>query len=173
MLKTVIILVLIAGAVLAGIAICAYVLKVDFAANIMSTITEPFSGALTGGNLDLPTIASGASVAAAATTAIGWVKTNKDKALALKDNAQQQLQNSGLMEQVESIKATKTQLEGQITDLTKIKDKAVAEAEEAKNQLTQQTEELQKARETIETLHETLRRNKLTDDETIIKTVVK
>jgi hypothetical protein len=173
LLKIVIILVLIAGAIFAAIAICAYVLKVDFAVNIMNTITEPFSGALTGGNLDLPTIASGASVATAATTAIGWIKSNKDKALALKDNAKQQLENSGLLEQVESIKETKTQLEEQITELTQTKDKALAEAKEAKQQLTQQTEELQKARSTIETLHETLRRNKLTDEESIIKTVVK
>ena len=173
MLKTVIILVLIAGAVLAGIAVCAYVLKEDFAVNIMNTITEPFSEAFAGGELNLQTIASGASVAAAATTAIGWIKSNKDKALALKDNAQQQLENSGLMEQVGSIKETKKQLEGQITELTQIKDTALSEAEEAKQQLTQQTEELEKARGTIETLHETLRRNKLTDDETIVKTVVK
>lgn len=173
MLKTVIILVLIAGAVLAGIAVCAYVLKVDFAINIMNQITGPFTGALSGGNLDFQTIASGASVATAATTALGWIKTNKEKALAMKDNAQKQLENSGLLEQVESVKDAKTQLEGQITEITKIKDNALAEAEAAKNQLSQQTEELQKAQNTIDTLHDALRRNKLTDGESIVKTVIK
>lgn len=172
MLKTIIILALIAAAVLGGIAVCAYVLKVPFAQNIMSTITEPLTDALSGGSLDLPTVASGASIATAATTAIGWIKSNKDKALAMKDNAQQQLENSGLMEQVETIKTAKKDLEGQITELTQAKDTALAEAEAAKNQLAQQTEELQKAQNTIDTLHETLRRNKLSEDETIVKTVV-
>lgn len=173
MLKTIIIVALIAAAVLGAIAICAYVLKIDFAQNIMNTITSPFNEALSGGSLDLPTIASGFSVATAATTAIGWIKTNKEKAFAMKDSAQKQLENSGLLDQVEAAKTAKKDLEGQITEITQAKEDALAEAEAAKTQLTQQTEELTKAQNTIDTLHETLRRNKLSEDESIVKTVVK
>ena len=173
MIKTLIIIALIAGAIIAGIAVCAYVLKIPFAQNIMNTITDPLTGALSNGNLDFQTIASGASVATAATTAIGWIKTNKEKVLAVKDSAQKQLENSGLLEQVDQIKNAKKDLEGQIMEITKIKDSALAEAEAAKNQFSQQTEELQKAQNTIDILHETLRRNKLSDGESIVKTVIK
>jgi len=172
MLKTILIIALIVAAAFSGLLICAYILKVEFAINLMDTIKEPFTS-LSVNKLNLGTIASGASVATAATTALGWIKTNKEKALAMKDNAQKQLENSGLLEQVESVKDAKTQLEGQITEITKIKDNALAEAEAAKNQLSQQTEELQKAQNTIDTLHDTLRRNKLTDGESIVKTVIK
>lgn len=173
MLKTIIIVVLIAGAILAGIAFCAYVLKVDFANNIMNTITSPFSSLLSGGKLDFQTIASGASVATAATTAIGWIKSNKDKALAQKQALEQQVENSGLTENYQKLTDTKKELEDQVTDLTQQKDDIMTEMESTKNEFSQQADQLQKARETIETLHETLRRNKLTDGETIVKTVVK
>jgi len=172
LLKTIIIIVLIAGAALAGIAICAYVLKIPFAQNTMNTITEPFANLTSGGNLNLQTIASGASIAAATTTAVGWIKSNKDKAVALKNSAETEIKNSGLLENVNSLKETKTELEAQITEINKVKEDAIAEAEAVKNQFNQQSEELQKAKTTIDTLHETLRRNKLSENEAIIKKVI-
>lgn len=153
MLKTIIIVVLIAGAILASIAICAYVLKVDFAANIMNEITQPFSSLMSGGNLDLPTIASGASIATAATTAIGWMKSNKDKAIAMKASAEKTLQNSGLLEEIETIKTSKTQLEGQITELTQLKDDALAEAIASKDQIAKVTQENKNLQSSIDTLN--------------------
>jgi len=63
-------------------------------------------------------------------------------------------------------------LTSQLDEVTKIKESALAEAEATKTQFNQQADELKKAQETIDTLHETLRRNKLSPDEAIIKTVV-
>jgi len=172
MLKTLIIIALIAGAILAGIAFCAYVLKIDLASNIMNAITTPFSNIFAGGKLDLQTVASGASLATAATSAIGWFKSNKDKALAQAENAKQLVANSGLTEELVGIKA-------QLEDANKTKDAALqtleTKTEEFKglaNNVAFLENENEKLRQTIDTLHETLRRNKLTDGESIVKTKV-
>lgn len=145
MLKTIIIVVLIAGAILASIAFCAYVLKVDFAINIMNTITSPFSSLLSGSKLDFQTIASGASVATAATTAIGWIKSNKDKALAQKQALEQQVENSGLMENYQKLTDTKKELEDQVTDLTQQKDDALTQLESVKKEQDTTKSQLQTA----------------------------
>jgi hypothetical protein len=150
MLKTIIIVALIAGAILASVAFCAYVLKVDFATDIMNKITQPFSGISAGGKLDLQSVASAASLATAATSAVGWIKSNKDKVLAQKQALEQQVQNSGLKEQYESLTNTKSELEGQITELTQQKDDAIAEAKESANTIANLESQVKKLRQTVD-----------------------
>jgi len=151
LLKTIIIVALIAGAILASIAFCAYVLKVDFATNIMDTITSPFSSLLSGSKLDIQTIASGASLATAATTAIGWVKSNKDKALAQKQALEQQVQNSGLTENYEKLTDSKKEIETQLSEAVTVKDEALAEAKKAQDELAKSQEQVKSLRQTVDT----------------------
>jgi len=166
LLKTIIIVALLAGAALAGVAFCAYVLKVDFAVNIMNKITEPFNSLLSGGNIDLQTVASGASLATAATSAIGWVKSNKDKALALKQSAETELQNSGLKESYKQLTDSKKDLEQQFNEL---KDSTTSEMESAKKQIATLKQENSNLQSTVNTLNELV--PKIQKEKEIIKIV--
>lgn len=181
MLKTVIIIVVFIVAIIATIAFCAYVLELEPAINLMNMITEPFSDignpfVTEDGAPNLSNIASAGTLVTLAGTLKKYATTAKEKGEALIENsgltnAVNQLKDtkSSLEEQLES---TKTVFEGQITEITAIKDSALQEAENAKSELLAQKEELEKAKHTIDTLHETLRRNKLSPDESIIKTVI-
>ncbi len=173
MLKTILIIALIAGAILASIAFCAYVLKVDFAINIMNTITQPFSNLLTGDLSNLQTIASGASIATAATSAIGWIKSNKDKVAAQAENVKQLLANKELEKNYSTVT-------GQLEAANKVKDEALQtleaktqEFQELADKVAEQKRQLEAKDVTIDTLHDALRRDKLEADERIEKIIVK
>lgn len=155
MLKTILIIALIAGAAVGALAICAYVLKVEFAVGIMNQITQPFTSLTTGGlsGLNLSTVASAASLATAATSAIGWVKSNKEKALALKDSAKAELENSGLIESVNSLKSTKSQLESQLKEATQIKDDALSEVNGYKSEIAKLKQENSNLQSSLDTLN--------------------
>jgi len=150
--KLIVILVVVITVII-GVAI-AYYLQIEPAVQLIKGIQETIGGITKGGlstaKLDLPTIASGASLATAATTAIGWVKSNKDKLLAQKQAIEQQVQNSGLKEQYDSLTVTKKQLEEQANELIKQKDDALAASNESANKIALLEEQVKKLRQTVD-----------------------
>ena len=136
LLKTILIVALVVCAAFTGLALCAYVLKIDFAMQIMDSITEPIKEMIPAdlGAMDLKTIASGASLTAAVGTGIGWITSNKNKLLAQKQAFTEQLNNSDLVNQIKGVTDTKTELETQIAEITNLKDSAVKAAEDAKTE---------------------------------------
>ena len=159
--------------------IIAYMLKIPFAVLIVDTIKAKIAGINIGG-VNIGSIASVASIIGLAGTAYQLLKANKDKVAAQVANAKQMLTNKETQEELVNTTNIKTQLEGKLAEATQLKDEAVqtleTKTQEFKgltDQVAKLQEELKKRDLTIDTLHETLRRNKLSDDEVIEKIIVK
>jgi chromosome segregation ATPase len=137
-----------------GVAI-AYILRVAPAVQLVEAIQQQIGG-LTSGftapELSLSTVASGASLATAATSTIGWIKSNKDKVLAQKEAIAQQVENSGLMEQYESLKNTKTDLESQLTQLKTDTKTELASYKDEVAKLKQENKNLQTSLDTLNSI---------------------
>jgi DNA repair ATPase RecN len=104
----------------------AYFLQFAPAVQAVEYIQEQVGG-FTTGDLNFSTIASGASLATAATTAVGWIKSNKDKVTAQASAAKEALTNSEIM--------------GQLNDIKSMKDSALSEVETIKGEVTKITQE--------------------------------
>jgi chromosome segregation ATPase len=150
-----VIIAVVAVSVITGIAI-AYFLGFAPAVQLVESIQQTISGTSTEGeglNLNLGTIASGASLATAATTAIGWVKSNKDKALAQADAVKQTVANSELLGNINDIKKVKDDLASQLNEVTSLKDTALAEVQSTKDELEKIKKEKDGLQSQIDALH--------------------
>lgn len=162
-------------AVIAGVVIgliIAYMLKIPFAVLIVDTIKAKIASINIGG-INIGSLASIASIAGLAGTAYQLIKTNKDKVAAQTENAKQLLLNQDTREELLNTTNIKTNLEAKLTEATQTLEAKTQEFKGMADEMTLLRNENDKLKQTIDTLHETLRRNKLTDGESIVKTVVK
>jgi len=135
MLKTIILIVVIAAAVLGGIAIAAYVFHLAPAVAIMDTITSKLGGINIGG-LNFTSLAGIASIAGFATTAYKLIQENKAKVAAQADATKQALANQSIGEELTSVTKIKADLETQLSEATQLKEDAFTQLESAKTELS-------------------------------------
>jgi chromosome segregation ATPase len=173
----ILLIILIVAAAIVGLLI-AYRLELPFAVTAVDTIKEGWTN-LTSGGIDPQTAVSGISIASAGASIAGLINQVQQKKAAITSAIDQSGLKDKALAQVDQLTQTKEQLLSakdsltlQLNEVTQIKDQALQEANAAKTQFNSLEETIKKQQQTIDTLHETLRRNKLSPDESIIQKVV-
>ena len=176
-MNKILLIVLIIAAIIVAVLV-AYRLDLPFAVTLVDGAKAKFTE-LTSGGIDAQTAISGVSVASAGASIAGLINQAQQKKAAISTALDQSGLKDQALAQVNQLTETKDQLlsakdalTAQLNEVTQIKDQALQEAEAAKTQFTSLEETIKKQQQTIDTLHETLKRNKLSADEAIIKTVV-
>jgi len=124
------------------------------------------------GEVNVGSIASFASIIGFAGTAYGWLKSQKDTLLAKKSAALEAANSQQIAEKLLKVDGMKTDAETKLAEAQQTLEAKTDEFKGMAKNVTFLENENDKLRQTIDTLHETLRRNKLTDGETIVKTKV-
>ena len=135
-MNKILLIIVIAAAIIAGISI-AYALKLEPAVTLVDEAKAQFAE-LTAGGIDAQTLLTSGSIAGVGVSAVSAYNQFKGKVTAQTSAAKEALQKTGALQQVEEIKTslltTKETLTSQLSEVTKIKDTALAEAKAAKTQ---------------------------------------
>ncbi len=152
--------------------IIAYMLKIPFAVALIDAIKAKIASVNIGG-INIGSIASIASITGLAGTAYQLVKANKDKAAAIKSATTESENSKQLAQKLLEVDGIKADAEKKLAETQATLEAKTEEYKGMTDEVTLLRNQAEKNQITIDTLHETLRRNKLTDGEAIIKTVVK
>ena len=145
-MNKILVILVIAAAVVAGISI-AYALKLEPAVTLVDEAKAQFAE-LTAGGIDAQTLLTSGSIAGVGVSAVSAYNQFKGKVTAQTSAAKEALQKTGALQQVQEIQnsltTTKEALTSQLSEVTKIKDTALAEAEAAKTQAESLKDQLER-----------------------------
>ena len=136
-------------AVLTGILISSYILHLPPAVAITDMITEKLSALNLGGLNIVALLGVGLPLA---TTAYGWYKSHQDKIRAQTAAIESSQLSQELGQDLTSVTNIKTELEDKVSDLTQLKDNALAQAQSAKDELSTVKTQLDNAMKQAEVL---------------------
>ena len=145
-MNKILLIIVIAAAIIAGISI-AYALKLEPAVTLVDEAKAQFAE-LTAGGIDAQTLLTSGSIAGVGVSAVSAYNQFKGKVTAQTSAAKEALQKTGALQQVQEIQnsltTTKETLTSQLSEVTKIKDTALAEAEAAKTQAESLKDQLER-----------------------------
>jgi hypothetical protein len=146
--KLFLIIIVVIVAILGGIAIASYILHLPPAVAITDTIKTKLDSINIGGH-DITEIGNYISIAGLATTALGWLNSNKEKDAATSFAKTQIANNQQLEGKLKEIDEKKKELEETLTtkiaDVTTLKDNALTELESVRDELTTTKQQLETA----------------------------
>jgi uncharacterized protein (DUF3084 family) len=150
-MNKIMLLIVIAVGVIIGILISSYILHLPFAESITDAVFAKLGDVNIAG-LNIGSIASIASIGTAATSVIGWVKSNKEKVMAQKAALEQQYRNSGIAQELTNVSKLKEDAETKLSEVSQLKDNALEQVESAKTELSTIKTQLQTAQSQIKAL---------------------